>query len=327
MKTLTKIIVAVLLFFGILVTLFCFRNADEVENQPLNQVNSSTEETKNEEVSVKETEPQKETTITEPTELETKTQEPENYNLSWASFGETMYARCVVNVRSGPGIGYEKLGTLYINDQVKATRQANNGWTEIEWSNGTAFVFSNYISSEKTEEIKVQEPQDSTSQQETQHEQEPEEEPEQKPDNQVPGYDPSYPGHDGIYMGQLVSSLGFNIRLYKKGEVCSAQSIVDAPNSANYRPYRQGIYIADHKHQDNFSAIKNAVPGQSTFQIIGPEETWTYICTDTLQGHNTGKTITDEAGNDMLDGHVEIIMYTCNSNWRDVFITVWKRIS
>lgn len=323
MKTLTKIIVAVLLVFGILATLFYIRNSGEVENQPLNQVNYSKEDMKNEKAPVKKTEPQKETMDTKPTELETQPQGPENYNLSWTSLGETMYARCMVNVRSGPGIDYEKLGTLYINDQVKATRQANNGWTEIEWGNGTAFVFSNYISSEKTEEIKVQEPQDTASQQETR----PAQEPEQKPDSQTPGYDASYPGHDGIYMGQLVSSLGFNIRLYIIGENSLGQDIVDAPNSANYRPYRQGIYIADHKHQDNFSAIKNAVPGRSTFQIVGPEETWTYICTDTLQGHNTGKTITDEAGNDMLDGHVELIMYTCNSNWRDVFITVWKRIS
>ena len=349
MKKSTKVIISILLFFGILLTLCCCSNPERVSKQmpDHNKImeSSATEETKSEkETAEKETDPQKEeeqtvtqpsedqkpteTSETPPAEQETQPHQPENYNLSWTPLNKTMYAHCLVNVRSGPGIDYERLGSLYVNDQVQAIRQASNGWTEIEWDNGTAFVFSNYISSEK---VKPQPYEPSTPEKEQEPEtpdKNPEETPEEPKDPQTPEYDTSYPGHDGVYMGQLVSSLGFNIRLYKKGEVSSAQAIVDAPNSANYRPYRNAVYIADHKHQDNFSAIKNAVPGQSTFQIIGPEGTWTYICTDILMGHNTGSTLTDEAGNDMLDGnHGELIMYTCNDNWRNVTLTVWKRIS
>lgn len=62
---------------------------------------------------------------------------------------KTMYVQKSVNVRSGPGTGYDKLGALNTNDEVKVTGQADSGWYRIEYKGSVGFVSNNYLGDSK----------------------------------------------------------------------------------------------------------------------------------------------------------------------------------
>lgn len=55
------------------------------------------------------------------------------------------YAKSEVNVRKGPSVDYEKVGTLTRNQEVKVTGQASTGWYRIEWNGEVAFVSNHYL--------------------------------------------------------------------------------------------------------------------------------------------------------------------------------------
>ena len=57
----------------------------------------------------------------------------------------TMYASDSVNVRSGPGTGYERLGHLDRGDEVSASAISENGWYKIAFKGGDAFVSGKYL--------------------------------------------------------------------------------------------------------------------------------------------------------------------------------------
>ena len=61
-----------------------------------------------------------------------------------SSSGTTMAATANVNVRSGPGTNYSKLGELSKGDKVTKVGTTGN-WTIINWSTGTAYVSSSYL--------------------------------------------------------------------------------------------------------------------------------------------------------------------------------------
>lgn len=57
-----------------------------------------------------------------------------------------LFAQRSVNVRSGPGTDYEKLGTLSTNQEVTVTGRDNeSGWYQIEYNGSTAFVSDSYL--------------------------------------------------------------------------------------------------------------------------------------------------------------------------------------
>lgn len=58
----------------------------------------------------------------------------------------TVYATGAVNVRTGPGTGYTKVGELSKGDAVQKVGATGN-WTIISWGTGTAFVSSSYLTS------------------------------------------------------------------------------------------------------------------------------------------------------------------------------------
>lgn len=61
-----------------------------------------------------------------------------------------LFAQRNVNVRSGPGTDYEKLGTLSINQEVTVTGQdKETGWYQIEYNGTTAFVSDSYLGENK----------------------------------------------------------------------------------------------------------------------------------------------------------------------------------
>jgi uncharacterized protein YgiM (DUF1202 family) len=61
-----------------------------------------------------------------------------------SSSGTTMAATANVNVRTGPGTNYSKIGELSKGDKVTKVGSTGN-WTIINWSTGTAYVSSSYL--------------------------------------------------------------------------------------------------------------------------------------------------------------------------------------
>lgn len=60
----------------------------------------------------------------------------------------TMYAKSSVNVRSGAGTSYAKVGSLSKGQEVVKIGE-ENGWSKIEFNGGVGYVSSKYLSTEK----------------------------------------------------------------------------------------------------------------------------------------------------------------------------------
>lgn len=66
------------------------------------------------------------------------------------SMDTILFAQKGVNVRSGPGTEYEKVGTLSTNEEVIVTGQdAESGWYQIDYNGKTAFVSDSYLGENK----------------------------------------------------------------------------------------------------------------------------------------------------------------------------------
>ncbi len=59
-----------------------------------------------------------------------------------------MYTSDTVNVRSGAGTDYDKLGRLKWGTETTVTGETDNGWYEVAYENTTAYVLGDYIVSE-----------------------------------------------------------------------------------------------------------------------------------------------------------------------------------
>ncbi len=57
----------------------------------------------------------------------------------------TMYTSDTVNVRSGAGIDYDKVGKLKWGSNVSVTGETDNGWYEVLYKDMTAFVIGDYV--------------------------------------------------------------------------------------------------------------------------------------------------------------------------------------
>lgn len=60
----------------------------------------------------------------------------------------TMYTSDTVNVRSGAGTDYDKLGKLRWGSQTQVTGETDNGWYEVLFGDSTAFIIGDYMVSE-----------------------------------------------------------------------------------------------------------------------------------------------------------------------------------
>ena len=84
----------------------------------------------------------------------------------------------------------------------------------------------------------------------------------------------------------------------------------------------EGITVADHWNQGNYTNIQYSVPGSTIAYIDGTK----YICTEYFKGHNTGTCITDNAGNDVMNtlGAGKALLYTCNGCWQNVHVAIYQ---
>ncbi|MCR5669715.1 MAG: SH3 domain-containing protein [Butyrivibrio sp.] len=59
-----------------------------------------------------------------------------------------MYTRDTVNVRSGAGTDYDKLGKLSWGSETQVTGETDNGWYEVNFKDTTAFIKGEYMANE-----------------------------------------------------------------------------------------------------------------------------------------------------------------------------------
>ena len=96
------------------------------------------------------TETESETETTEVAEVDnTESTRSEKVEFEVVAMEATKYAKSSVNVRKGPSSDYEKIGSLFINQKVKVTGQADTGWYQIELDGEVAYVSNNYLVNEK----------------------------------------------------------------------------------------------------------------------------------------------------------------------------------
>ena len=71
--------------------------------------------------------------------------------VSFKEVDENLYVNIdSLNVRSGPGTEYDKITSIELNTKVHRIGVGNNGWSKIEYNGHDAYVFSDYLSYEKT---------------------------------------------------------------------------------------------------------------------------------------------------------------------------------
>ena len=89
-----------------------------------------------------------ETTTTTPIETTTPATEPES-SVIFTEVDETVYANTSVNIRTGPSTDYEKIGSLKFGEEIQRTGIGDNGWSRVIYNGETAYMFSDYIQTEK----------------------------------------------------------------------------------------------------------------------------------------------------------------------------------
>ena len=80
-----------------------------------------------------------------PTEPKPTEPEPTEPKVGIKEANETVYATSTVNVRSGPGTSYEKLGQLAKGDKLTRTGICDNGWSRVVYNGKVAYVSSSYL--------------------------------------------------------------------------------------------------------------------------------------------------------------------------------------
>ena len=82
---------------------------------------------------------------TDPTGPTTKPTQPTDPSVTWTNVDETVYTISAVNVRSGPGTSYAKLGSLDPNESVRRIAIGSNGWSRVEYNGREGYISSNYL--------------------------------------------------------------------------------------------------------------------------------------------------------------------------------------
>lgn len=125
--------------------------------------------------------------------------------------------------------------------------------------------------------------------------------------------------HYSNYSGRLyIPDAGIDVALYYGIE----QEICDREDSANLFTMHvyDGYYIADHSNQE-FSKLFNVRPGMRGYIQLTDGGRIDLVCTNVIDGHNTGKVIEDENGVTNLDA--DYVMYTCKDNWHNIILCLW----
>jgi sortase (surface protein transpeptidase) len=122
------------------------------------------------------------------------------------------------------------------------------------------------------------------------------------------------------YYGRLyIPDANIDVGLYYG----ASQAICDKEDSANIFSMSvfDGLYIADHNNQE-FAKLFSVKSGMTGYIVLANDVKFNIVCTDVLNGHNTGELIVNENGDANLDA--DFLMYTCKDNWKNILICLWK---
>lgn len=132
----------------------------------------------------------------------------------------------------------------------------------------------------------------------------------------------------------VIPSLGVDVLLQdvSAGTSAYAQQVTDEEDSAAWfdrgSSYGGGcqVFVADHNYQ-GFSAIEDAVPGETALYWLHDGEVTPYRCLDVFHGQNTGRFIADGGGNDITRDNVGgLALYTCLNDWQHIAIAEFEPV-
>jgi uncharacterized protein YgiM (DUF1202 family) len=217
-----------------------------------------------------------------------------------------------LNVRVGPGTEYDKITTISLNTKIHRTGKGDNGWSRIDYNGEVAYVHSDYLSYEKVE-VKKQEQPAKTKPKETIAEE---------------------MARRGNIGRLIISSVGVNVALFNTSiyDPDDSQPIVDRSDSAAYMEDAMGYYgfvlIGDHRYQ-GFSAIKSSIPNRTIAKIDRGSRVDQYICVNKIIGYNgygDRGGLFDLNGNSLADFYYgKLCLYTCNTDGT-ITMTFWNPI-
>lgn len=215
----------------------------------------------------------------------------------WTEVNETVYAKAEVNIRKGPDISHEKIGTLKKGDSVKRIAKGNNDWSKIEYNGEIVYVSANYLTTDNPKSSNIAD---------------------------------EMKQRKGMIGRLTIPDVGISVALFYSPVTKNSQSIVDRKDSAVYLDCinfgQAQDLIADHVHQ-GFSAIKKVVPNKTIAKIDYGTHIIKFKCVDKFIGKNIHYDLVDNNGKSVLTQNKGgVAMYTCNSDGM-VTITYWQKVS
>ena len=232
---------------------------------------------------------------------ESEKEHAQNSTIKFDAVDEYLYVNTSsLNIRTGPGTQYQKVGSFQLNDKVHRVGVGSNGWSKILLNDNELYVYSSYLSKTEVHVETVLE-------------------------------EMNRRGN----IGRLrITSVGIDVAIFATSiyDLSHSQPIVDRSDSAAYMQdgcnYYGFILIGDHVHQ-GFGGIKKSVIGSTIMEIDNGSTIEKYICVDRFIGYNGYKGVGglyDANGNSVAgrnDGG--ICLYTCNSDG-SITITFWQPI-
>ena len=126
-----------------------------------------------------------------------------------------------------------------------------------------------------------------------------------------------------LYFSNLCS-VGLNYTSLD-GDSSFTQSVVDNKDSAAIFNFKNSVVIADHSNQE-FSELKKTQVGDTVYIKYLDSTLDSYTCTEISNGKNTGHELVMSDGRNISEiPDCDIVMYTCNGDWHNVIITLWKK--
>ena len=232
-----------------------------------------------------------------------------------------------VNVRSGPGTNYDVLTTLPSETKVSTTPISKDGWRQVEYQDGVAWISSNYLSTPETVAENTQEETYDDVIIDDGYDNE----------YQMPEYESAITYEDSGVVYNPYDNFGTDGRLVIPGldinvalNYCNpdedeayAQYVTDLEDSACFCYRNNTIVIGDHSSQ-GFSPLYDTYIGQKAHIVHADGSVINLVCTRITEHGTNDDYLYDEYGNIASFCSQPFIMYTCNpAGWWDVTITYW----
>ena len=207
-----------------------------------------------------------------------------------------------VNVRSGPGTEHNILTTYSSGTRVTPTSVTEDGWQQIEYQDGYAWISGDYLSEPTTIAL--------------------------NDDSEFEDIDELHKIYDnyGSEGRLIIPDLGMNVALNRCNpdtDIDYAQYVVDSQDSACYYTRNNTVIIGDHKNQ-GFSALYDTTIGEKAYILHSDGSVVELVCTRITPNGSNSEYLWDENGTMASLCSQPFIMYTCNpAGWWDVTITYW----